>query len=177
VEFTDGFRAGMVRRMTGPYAMSASALSKEVGISQSTLSRWLREAGNVASVSKKKEHPRRAKTWTLREKLRVVLAADGLNGEELGALLRKEGIHSARLEEWRSAAELALDPRAAARAETGASRRIKELEKELARKEKALAETAARLVLRKKAAALWGEEDDDTESMSDEQSSPQSRKR
>lgn len=34
------------------------------------------------------------------------------------------------------------------------------LERELARKEKALAETAALLVLRKKAQAIWGESED-----------------
>ncbi len=40
-------------------------------------------------------------------------------------------------------------------------RRIKELERELRQKEKALAETAALLVLRKKAQAIWGEVEDD----------------
>ena len=41
--------------------------------------------------------------------------------------------------------------------------RIKELERELRRKDKALAETAALLVLKKKVQAIWGDEDDDTE--------------
>jgi transposase len=177
VEFSDGFRASMVRRMTASNAISANALSKEVGVSQSTLSRWLREAGNVGSVSKKRKSPSRAKTWPLKEKLRVVLAADGLEGDELGALLRREGIHSAHLEEWRSAAEAAFNPRAAAKVEAESERQLKELRKELARKDRALAEAAARLVLRKKAAALWGEEDDDTNSNSEEPSSVQSRKR
>ncbi len=42
------------------------------------------------------------------------------------------------------------------------AKRVRELERELRRKEKALAETAALLVLKKKAAAIWGDEDDST---------------
>ena len=41
-------------------------------------------------------------------------------------------------------------------------KRIKDLEKELLRKDRALAEAAALLVLKKKAQDLWEDEDDDT---------------
>ena len=40
-------------------------------------------------------------------------------------------------------------------------KRIKELERELRRKDKALAETAALLVLKKKAQAIWGDREDE----------------
>jgi hypothetical protein len=166
MEYSNGFRAAMVRKMTGPRPMSASALAEEVKVAQSTLSRWLREAGTVEDVSKKKSNP--PSRWTAAEKLRVVVAAQGLEGEELGALLRREGIHSGQLDEWKKAAELALDARAAARAEAEHAKQLKELRRELARKDRALAEATARLVLRKKLAALWGEEDDDTEPTSGE---------
>jgi hypothetical protein len=56
---------------------------------------------------------------------------------------------------------IGLEPKPAKRAET---KRINELEKELRRKDKALAETAALLVLKKKAQAIWEDEDDDTDS-------------
>ena len=176
MDYSEGFRASMVRRMTGPGKVSANVLSKEVGISQPTLSRWLRAAASVPKVSTKKSTPR-AKTWTVTEKLRVVLAADGLNDEELGALLRTEGIHSAQLEEWRKAAEAAFSQRTASKAEAALERQLKELRGELLRKDRARAEAAARLLLRKKAEALWGVADDEAESTSDERSSPQSRKR
>ena len=45
---------------------------------------------------------------------------------------------------------------------------MRELEKQLRRKDKALAEAAALLVLQKKAQAIWGDEDDDTGAKSDE---------
>ena len=50
---------------------------------------------------------------------------------------------------------------------SGDAKRIKELERELVRKDKALAETAALLVLKKKMALLWGDGDDDTPPKSD----------
>jgi transposase-like protein len=175
-EYTEGFRARMVERMTGRGAISANALSKEVGVHQPTLSRWLREAGTVAGVSKKKskskanpKHPSPAATptakWSAEEKVRVVLATAGISDQELGEFLRREGLHEEDLarfrEEVRSAAIAGLTPpKKAARGDD--QKRIKDLERELKRKEAALAEAAALLVLRKKAGALWGGEGEDT---------------
>ena len=103
-----------------------------------------------------------AKKWTVEEKLRVLVAAQELADDELGAFLRREGMHSAQLAEWRAAAVAAFDAKPA-RGSLSA-RRIKELEKELRRKERALAETAALLVLSKKMQALWSSKEvDDTD--------------
>ena len=90
-----------------------------------------------------------------------------LSEEELGAFLRREGIHESQLEEWRAkateAATGALKAPHAKRSErTPEARRIKELERELLRKDKALAEVAALLALKKKVQEIWGDEDDDT---------------
>lgn len=175
-EYTEGFRARMIERMTGPRAISATALSEEVGITQPTLSRWLRDAATLADVSKKKsklkQRPRPAPTispalrpWSAEEKVRVVLAAAAISDQDMGEFLRREGLHEEGLvrfqEQVRSAAIAGLAPaKKAARGEE--QKRIKDLERELRRKEAALAETAALLVLRKKANALWGEEGEDT---------------
>jgi transposase len=47
--------------------------------------------------------------WTGAQELGVVLAAHGLSEMELGALLRREGLHSTQLDAWRAAAETALE--------------------------------------------------------------------
>jgi hypothetical protein len=170
--YSESFRKRMIERMSGPSAMSATALSEEVGVSQPTLSRWLREASKVDEMSRKKK-PRASRTSqrprsTGRsgvEKVRLVLEAAGLAESELGAFLRREGLHEedlARLREEVQAAAVAGLEAKKPRGETEEQRRIKELERDLKRKDAALAETAALLVLRKKAAALWGEEGDDT---------------
>ena len=59
-------------------------------------------------------------------------------------------------------------PRPTERARSEDKRRLKKLERELARKDKALAEAAALLVLQKKVQAIWGDEDDDTDEENDE---------
>ena len=86
-----------------------------------------------------------------------------LEGEVLGEYLRRRGIHREQLDQWRADAEGALDKQGSRRRPSADTKRIKELERELRNKEKALAETAALLVLRKKLNALWGGADDDTD--------------
>jgi transposase-like protein len=98
------------------------------------------------------------------EKLRIVMEASRLTDEELGAFMRKEGIHENHLETWRQSMLEALrdSPKASkgTKIGNGEAKRIKALEWELRRKDKALAETAALLVLKKKAQEIWGDGDD-----------------
>jgi hypothetical protein len=106
------------------------------------------------------------KRWTGAEKLRVVIEARGLSETDLGALLRREGLHESDLTAWQAAAEAALSPgrRVAPSPESQRDqRRIHELERELRRKDAALAETAALLVLKKKVQEIWEDEDDATD--------------
>lgn len=174
-QYSEAFRSRMVARMVGPRAMSANALSQEVGVSQVALSRWLREVGSVEGMTrssgKAKNSKQSKKAWTGAEKLRVLTEAGGLSESDLGALLRREGLHETQLAEWRLSAEAALGATARGRAPKPSSEdlrtaaRIKELEREVRRKDKALAETAALLVLKKKVQEIWGnasEDEDDT---------------
>ena len=76
MEYSERFKASLVRRMAGPRAVSASALEAEVGVPQPTLSRWLREAGSVGGMAdddgKASAKTRPRKTWTATEKMRVL---------------------------------------------------------------------------------------------------------
>ena len=95
------------------------------------------------------------------EKLHAVMEASALSDDELGAFLRERGLHEVHLEDWRETVLESLEghPRAA----KGEKTRIHKLEQELRRKEKALAETAALLVLQKKVNAIWGSSEDEAE--------------
>jgi transposase-like protein len=171
--YTETFKARMVRRMLGPRAVSAHALSAEAGVSQPTLSRWLRETSTFRAMAKKDQNKapppmeaeaaRRPQDWTAAERLRAVAETLALDGEALGDYLRRKGIHLEQLEQWRRDAQAALEQPRRQRRPAAETKRIKELERELRKKEKALAEAAALLVLRKKLHALWGDEDDDTD--------------
>lgn len=161
--YTAGFKARMVERMTGSEGISATALASEVGVGQPTLSRWVREASTVDGMSKKKRRTERASAskWTAEEKLRAVMASASLSDEDLGAFLRREGVREAQLAEWREAATEALKARPRRRSSPEA-KKIRELEKDLRRKEKALAEVTALLALKKKITEIWGDADDHT---------------
>ena len=76
--------------------------------------------------------------------------------------MRREGLHATELAVWRTAAEAALSESSRRATPTAESRRIQELERELRRKDAALAETAALLVLKKKVQEIWGDADDST---------------
>lgn len=173
--YTEGFKARMIERMAGPEGISATALARDVGVAQATLSRWLRSARRVEAMgSKKKKREGRAsersRQRTAEDKLRIVLEASRLSDEELGAYLRAEGVHEARLRDWQAAvteaATAALSPSRGKAKTSPEAKRVKELERELRRKEKALAEVAALLALKKKAAEIWGDGDDDTDTRS-----------
>ena len=78
--------------------------------------------------------------------------------------MRRQGLHEAQLQQWRDQMLAGLEPMTVPRGKKAPEgKRVRELEKELRRKDKALAETAALLVLKKKAQAIWGDEDDDTD--------------
>lgn len=172
-EYTEAFKSKMVQRMSGPRAKTATALAPEVGIPQPTLSRWLRAAQATVAVMSKgpaqvtapppetpAKAPKRPEDWSAEERLRAVVESSRLTEDELGAFLRREGLHEATLRQWRASALEGLGPQRATRSE---QKRLQELEKELRRKDKALAEAAALLVLQKKARAIWGDGEDDTE--------------
>lgn len=161
--YSSSFRERMVRRLSGPKRVTANSLSREVGIAQATLSRWLRDSGNVVDMtrpSRKQEKSAVRKEWTGKEKLRVLVEASSLTDAELGEYLRREGLYESDVHRWRTEAEGALGGRGGGGGEE--RKRIKALERELRRKESALAEAAALLVLKKKAQEIWGEEGNTT---------------
>ncbi len=176
MQYTDMFKNAMIQKMAGPDAISASALSKKVDVSQATLSKWLRMAGVGSSYNfpnnahgytnmAKIKSPKRPNDWNAEDKLKVVMEAASLDDEQLGEFLRKKGLHQIHLEQWRLQMLDGLQngfSKKSAKQKKADAKRIRALEKEINRKDKALAETAALLVLKKKVQEIWGDEDDPT---------------
>lgn len=153
--YTETLKESMIKKMTGPGARSATALSEEVGIPQSTLSRWLRNYGTLSVLEDGMSSTKRPQNWSTEEKMKAVLAYEAMDEEERGTYLRKKGLYSVDIKRWRAEMLAGLDKKP--NKKDPKDRRIRDLEGELRRKEKALAETAALLVLKKKAQAIWGE--------------------
>jgi len=175
VPYSEKFKLRMIQRLTGPNAPSATQLSREVGVPQPTLSLWLRRVRRLPSMKKDdrpdapRSEPRSSKSWSAEDKYRLVLEAATIPDAELGEFLRKNGLHAVQLEDWRrvsaAAATSALAPgRKRTREQpTNDARRIRELERELLRKDKALAELAALVALKKKLELFWGDADESTQ--------------
>jgi transposase len=174
-QYSEKFRARMVEKMAGPHPMSGVQLAAETGVPQPTLSRWLREATTLRKkMAKRHDHEEEklvaaeAPQRTAEEKFSLVLEAAAVPEAELGEWLRRKGVHAAQLEEWRTQAMAGLAGNAKRSKDSAAdAKQIRQLERELARKDKALAEAAALLVLQKKVQAIWGDEDDDIDEKKD----------
>ena len=109
----------MIQRMVGPDRITANSLADDVGVAQTTLSRWLREASGEEKRQRKEEKVKKVKSVPqpreLRpmrpddlppaEKFRLVKEAAELRDDELGAFLRRHGLHQAQLEEWQRKVE------------------------------------------------------------------------
>jgi transposase-like protein len=155
------FKQKMVRRLTGKTAVSAMQLGRETGIGQQTLSRWLDQARSLPAVAKKPPKPM-VREWTVEQKARMLADGSKLDGEELAAYLEREGVTLAEYEQWR----LALSEGGQSASLT--NKRIRQLERDLARKEKALAEVGALLILKKKLEDYYREDEDDDTSKENE---------
>jgi len=156
-------KAAVLKRMLPPNNMSIRQLSQEEGISEATLHKCRAVARSKGQLLPDADAS--PEGWSSRDKFAAVLETAALNEADLAEYCRKRGLYPAQIAAWRSACEQANDWDRASTARVGQAtkeekKRIKDLERELARKEKALAETAALLVLRKKAHAIWGGDED-----------------
>ena len=148
--YGEAFRTRTVARLLPPESAKVGAVAKEIGVSVQTLERWREEA---------QSRPARGRAWTACARLEAVITAAALDEAGKNAWCREHGVYPAELDKWRSSATTALAEPEEARASPHATRqdkkRIKELERELLRKDRALAEAAALLVLSKKVAAIF----------------------
>ena len=156
-------KAAVLKRMMPPNTTAIRQLSQEEGISEATLHKWRAEARSKVQLLPDADAG--PEGWSSRDKFAAVLETATLNEADLAEYCRKLGLYPAQIAVWRAACEQANDwDRASTarlvQATKEEKKRVKDLERELARKDRALAETAALLVLRKKASAIWGDGED-----------------
>ena len=157
-------KEAVLKKMMPPHNRSVTQLALEEGISEATLYKWRTEARSRGILMP--DGDAGPEGWNARDKFAAVMESASLNEQETAEYCRRKGIYPHHLEQWRKACEDANDwdhqANLKLKSERKADRnRIKGLEKELLRKEKALAEAAALLVLQKKVQAIWGDPEDD----------------
>ena len=158
-------KAALTAKMLAPQNVSVPAIAQETGIPKDTLYCWRRQAQKATGVAPATAGSS-AGGWSGEEKLTVVVETALMSEAELGAYCRQRGLYPEQVSSWREACRQAHEPSASVSAaqrsaQAAQTKRIKHLESELRRKDRALAEAAALLVLQKKARALWGEIEDD----------------
>ena len=160
--YSEEFKESLVRRMLSN-EIGMSALSRETGIAEANLYRW-RYKVQMGRIGVSKSSKREGLSGA--GKLAVVLETAALNEAELNEYCRKNGLRAEQVKQWRDQAEQAMSgglisSKVHHEALQAEKKRREVLERELRRKEKALAETAALLTLRKKAQAIWGEAEEE----------------
>jgi len=145
-----------VVRLLPPESAVLEDVAREIGVGAGTLERWRSEALS---------RPARERAWTAAARFDAVLTTAAMDEAGRSAWCRANGAYPQELATWRQAATQALAEPEEARASPQQTkqdrRRIKELERELRRKDKALAETAALLVLSKKVAVIFNTGEDE----------------
>lgn len=163
--YTEEFRKEARKKVLLRGNRPIASIAEELGMPTPTLKSWLRASVKSDSNMKKNHFGPKSKKRSLEEKFKIVLEAAGLKEAELGEYLRRQGLHSVELEQWQK--ELSEQLRGPSKAERSEDNKLRfaniRLEKEVHRKDKALAEASALLILKKKASILWGTEPGDEE--------------
>lgn len=150
------FKERAVARLLPPESATLDELARELGVGVATLERW-----RSAALAE----PRGERTWSAAARLDAVVTTAAMDEASRSAWCRAHGVYAQELVAWRAAATAALaepeDARASPQQTRQDRRRIKELEREVRRKDKALAETAALLVLSKKVEAIFNQGGDE----------------
>ena len=160
MQYSDELKDALLRRMLPPNNESITKIAREEGISEQTLRNWRDKAradgiaapGTSATADK----------WSTQDKFLIVVETASMSETELAEYARKKGLYVEQIKAWKDACMnanggVAQEAARLTKELKAAERTNKQLQKELDRKEKALAETAALLVLRKKADAIWGD--------------------
>ena len=159
------FKARAVEKALGRDPdVSLRSVAIHLGVDHSTLRRWVNQFENQSygeGIMNEEKSPR---LWTAQQKLEIVMACESMDKEQISAHCREHGVYPHHVKQWK-AEILKLMSTSGKSPNSAQVKQLREenksLRKELRRKEKALAEAAALLVLKKKAEQIWGTEEDD----------------
>jgi transposase len=159
--YSRSVKMGVLKKVLPPEGRNIASVSRETGISEQTIRNWINEAGSARLDEKAGEKSPRNLSGS--EKYQLLMESKKIPSKELGEFLRKRGLHSQHLTLWdQEFVEMVKDNGKKEKKKVqDLQKKVRELEKELNRKDKALAETAALLVLKKKLDLLMGDQKDD----------------
>lgn len=150
MRYSKRIRSAVLRKVLPPENQAVTDVSDEYGVSIVTIQAWMRLAKK--GIIDSKESPEAPRAKPMQEKLELVLESAKVPEEQKGAWYREKGLHEEHLGLWeQELRDMMTEKQDKVKTENTALRkRVVSLEKELKRKEKALAEMAALMVLKKK---------------------------
>jgi transposase-like protein len=157
-------KEAVLKKLLPPNNRTVISVAAEEGISDQTLYNWLKHKRYEGAPVPGKNRP--GNEWSAEAKFAVVVETAGMSAEEINQYCREKGLYPAQIETWRAACltgpSVAEKHNKEEKRQSMADRKkIKKLQAEIRRKDRALAEAAALLVLSKKLDALYGIDQDE----------------
>jgi len=161
LRYSSRIRQAVLRKVLPPQSMAVRDVALEFGISEQAINGWMKLVKEGKLSADAEDTGPRYKPAS--EKLALLLESKLLEADRRGEWLREKGLHSEHLTLWeQELRELMDDKTANDKTELQTLRkRTRQLEKELDRKNTALAELAALMVLKKKVDEIWGANEGD----------------
>lgn len=163
-KYSDEFKEKIVQKMMPPNSQSVAQIHRDTGVSEAALYNWKNRFKNQGKAVP--ADPNNPENWSAENKLSIIIEIACLNEQALSEYCREKGLYPEQVKRWKEQALSGYEATgvlsASERQELKQTKKQnKKITKELRRKEKALAETAALLVLSKKCNAIWGDPEDD----------------
>ena len=167
-KFTQAFKIQAVEKtLSRTVGVSVLDIAESLGIGYSTLQKWMVKSRNnefesLEPMTKEK----RPQDWNKEERLNIVIECGSLSEVAISELCRSQGLYPYHLKQWKAEFSKGTNMNSDTKKQTETKKlrnEIKALKKDLNRKNKALAETAALLVLQKKVNAIWGSDEDSSQ--------------
>lgn len=156
-KYSEEFKRSTIQKILMPGGPSIPEMAVKTGAHPTSIRDWMKIYGKSSTMKKTKE-------WTPENKLEAIIKTASMSERELGEYLRANGLHSTEIEEWKQEFYSSVKGPGRPKIDPEVSQlrnKEKELTKDLQRKEKALAEMSARVILLKKSRAIFGEQEDD----------------
>jgi transposase len=168
MQYNTETKEAIVKQVFNKESLSLAEIAKRNNVPPSTLDGWVKQAqlkalGNASGGEAGRSVSSLAPLGAA-ERLDHLLATSSLSEVELGAYCRQHGLYSFQLTDWKKEFIMSDTPtqKTTESVELKALRlENKRLRSDLERKDKALAEASALLILKKKAQAIWGDPEDD----------------
>lgn len=151
-KFSPEFKQAIVKKLLSRGELTVEQFCQQNGLVLSTVTRWQSDCANVSRMNHKKNKSK----LSSENILKIISETYSLNDEDLGLYLRKHGLHTAQITEWRKDILSSMNqPKIFVNKKDERDFKINDLEKNLRKKDAALAEVSALLILQKKANLLW----------------------